>query len=66
MQLHLINVCLLCFEKGACAFIVYLGNHHPPQAFIALSRFLIIDTFNDVIGACTVTHNVLVGMPFST
>ena len=27
MQFHFINIiCLRCFEKGACAFIVYVGN----------------------------------------
>ena len=26
MQFYLINICLRCFEKGACAFIVYVGN----------------------------------------
>ena len=26
----------------------------------------IIDTFSDAIGACTVTHNVLVGLPIPT
>ena len=24
MQFHFINICLRCFEKGACAFIVYV------------------------------------------
>ena len=26
MQFHFINICLRCFEKGTCAFIVYVGN----------------------------------------
>ena len=26
MQFHFINICLRCFEKGECAFIVYIGN----------------------------------------
>ena len=26
MQIHFINICLRCFETGACAFIVYVGN----------------------------------------
>ena len=26
MQFHSIDICLRCFEKGACAFIVYVGN----------------------------------------
>ena len=26
MPFHFINICLRCFEKGACAFIVYVGN----------------------------------------
>ena len=26
MQFHFINMCLRCFEKDACAFIVYVGN----------------------------------------
>ena len=26
MQFHFINICLRCFEKSTCAFIVYVGN----------------------------------------
>ena len=26
MQFHFINICLRCFEKGACVFIVYIGK----------------------------------------
>ena len=26
MQFYSIDICLCCFEKGACAFIVYVGN----------------------------------------
>ena len=26
MQFYFTNICLRCFEKGACAFIVYVGN----------------------------------------
>ena len=26
MQSHSIDICLRCFEKGACSFIVYVGN----------------------------------------
>ena len=26
MQFYSIDICLRCFEKGACAFIVYVGN----------------------------------------
>ena len=26
MQFHFINICFRCFEKGACAFIVYVRN----------------------------------------
>ena len=26
VRFHFINICLRCFEKGACAFIVYVGN----------------------------------------
>ena len=25
-QFHSIDICLRCFEKGACAFIIYVGN----------------------------------------
>ena len=27
MQFHFNNICLRCFEKVACAFIVYVGNN---------------------------------------
>ena len=27
MQFHFINICLRCFQKGAFAFIVYVGNN---------------------------------------
>ena len=26
IQFHFINICLRCFETGACAFIVYVGK----------------------------------------
>ena len=27
MQFHFINICLRCFKKGECAFIVYVENN---------------------------------------
>ena len=36
MQFHFINICLCCFEKGACAFIVYVGNSGFPECLLFL------------------------------
>ena len=47
------------------------GSKTRPPDYISNQRSFqemkfIIDTFSDVIGACSVTHNVLVGLPVLT
>ena len=34
MQSHFINICLRCFEKGACAFIVYVVTVGFPECLL--------------------------------
>ena len=36
MQFHSIDTCLRCFEKGAGAFIVYVGNSGFPESLLFL------------------------------
>ena len=36
MQFHFINICLRCFEKGACELIVYVGNSRFSWVFLSL------------------------------
>ena len=45
------------------ALVIEIAENTFSNQLLVQEMKFIIDTFSDVIGACTVTHNVLVGLP---
>ena len=43
-QFHSIDIFLRCFEKGACAFIVYVGNSGSHFLFLFPKCLLFLDS----------------------